>query len=184
MILVANAAYSEYPRPTTVTGLSNGHLLQCCMQYIVTACRYDLDMRSSLFWYVTLRRLVDTDVSGLHQNVVNNQSTPRNIPEERRSYTAAEASNHTHWRSAVSLRETGSRQSGRNGNVWCFTQCQAQLSDVPFWTKSYISYREALKSNSGCNPCLRKSVREVWCDIILPEVAYLQSSCLDSCGVS
>ena len=91
MKLVAKASYREYPRPTTVTGLLNGHLLPCCMQYIVTVRRYGLDMRSSFFWGVTKSRLVVTDVSGLYQNVGNYQSTPRNIAEERKSYTAAEA---------------------------------------------------------------------------------------------
>jgi len=98
------------------------------MQYIVTVRRYGLDMRSSFFWGVTKRRLVVTDVSGLYQNVGNYQSTPRNIAEERKSYTAAEAWNLKLWRSATSLRERGSRKSGRN------TQCQVQRSDVPFWT--------------------------------------------------
>jgi len=78
-------------RPTTVTSLSKGHLLRCCMRYVMTSCRYGLDMGPSLFWDVTQRRFVVTEVSGLYKNVGNYQSTPRNIPEERRPYTAAEA---------------------------------------------------------------------------------------------
>ena len=177
MKLAAKASYRDYRRPTTVTGLSNGHLLQCCMQYIVTACRYGLDMRSSLFWDVTQRRLVVTDVSGLYQNVGNYQSTPRNIPQEGRSYTAAEAWYHTHWGSAMSLSEGGSRQFGWNGKY-----------DVSRWSTTFHSEPSARLANvrspsrnpvvTHRNPCVKSDVSSFF-----RRSQYVQSSCLDSCAV-
>jgi hypothetical protein len=142
-------------------------------------------MKSSLFLDVTQRRLAVADISGLYRNVGNYQSTPRNIPEERRSYTAAEAWHHKLLRSANVITRRGQSTISPK---WERSDVSRSVKYNAVTFHSDPSARLAIvrspKSSSGCTQCLRKCGCEIWCVTILPEFTYVQSSCLDSCGVS